>query len=88
MKRVFIAVLSRSPFPCARPNTARSLVGTSRCDVPARVIAGGTNRQTVCAGSYVAPLNAARTAQRAIPTKKGVEMAPFFPMPVFRAGKI
>src|SRR5437867_277177 len=35
-----------------------TLVGTSRCDVPARAIAGGT----------VAPLNAARTAQRAVPT--------------------
>src|SRR5882762_4143971 len=36
----------------------RTLVGTSRCDVPARAVAGGT----------VAPLYAARTAQRAIPT--------------------
>ena len=35
------------------------LVGTSRCDVPAREAAGGT----------IAPLNAARTAQRAIPTR-------------------
>src|SRR5262245_41482182 len=34
------------------------LVGTSRCDVPARVVAGGT----------VAPLSVARTAQRAVPT--------------------
>src|SRR5881396_2527388 len=33
-------------------------IGTSRCDVPAREAAGGT----------LAPLNAARTAQRAIPT--------------------
>src|SRR2546425_3700026 len=33
-------------------------VGASRCDVPARETAGGT----------LAPLNAARTAQRAIPT--------------------
>jgi len=35
-----------------------SSVGTSRRDVPARATAGGT----------LAPLNAARTAQRAIPT--------------------
>jgi len=35
------------------------LVGTSRCDVPAREAAGG----------IVAPLNAARTAQRAVPTR-------------------
>ncbi len=33
-------------------------VGTSRCDVPAREVAGGV----------VAPLHAARTAQRAVPT--------------------
>src|SRR5439155_13747578 len=36
-----------------------TVVGTSRCDVPARETAGGT----------VAPLHAARTAQRAIPTR-------------------
>ncbi len=40
------------------------LVGTSRCDVPAREAAGGT----------VAPLHAARTAQRAIPTGFRVPM--------------
>src|SRR5262245_52017381 len=34
------------------------VVGTSRCDVPARVVAGGS----------IAPLHAARTAQRAVPT--------------------
>ena len=34
-------------------------VGTSRCDVPARESAGG----------IVAPLNAAWTAQRAVPTR-------------------
>jgi hypothetical protein len=34
-------------------------VGTSRCNVPARETAGET----------LAPLNAARTAQRAVPTK-------------------
>jgi hypothetical protein len=39
--------------------THLTLVGTSRCDVPAREAAGGT----------IAPLNAARTAQRAIPTR-------------------
>src|SRR2546430_3787754 len=38
------------------------LVGTSRCDVPARESAGG----------IVAPLNAARTAQRAVPTRFNV----------------
>src|SRR5678815_3838824 len=36
-----------------------ALSGTSRCDVPARVVAGG-----------IAPLNAALTAQRAVPAFK------------------
>src|SRR5947207_3726213 len=40
-------------------STNRTAVGTSRCDVPAREAAGGT----------VAPLNAARTAQRVVPTR-------------------
>jgi len=42
-------------------------VGTSRCDVPARESAGG----------IVAPLNAARTAQRAVPTRFRVQCAKF-----------
>jgi len=37
----------------------KKVVGASRCDAPARAPAGGTD----------APLNAARTAQRAVPTK-------------------
>ena len=36
-----------------------SVVGSSRCDDPAHAAAGG----------IVAPLNAARTAQRAVPTR-------------------
>jgi hypothetical protein len=48
---------------------ALSVVGTSRCDVPARVAAGGTVSGNLAAkGGMVAPLHAARTAQRAIPT--------------------
>src|SRR5213082_2246593 len=39
--------------------TNLTTVGTSRCDVPAREAAGG----------IVAPLDAARTAQRAVPTR-------------------
>jgi len=42
-----------------------TLVGTSRCNVPARAAAGGT----------VAPLTAARTAQRAVPTRADWEKA-------------
>jgi hypothetical protein len=41
------------------------MVGTSRCDVPARGTAGGT----------VAPLHAARTVQRAVPTRADWEQA-------------
>src|SRR5437879_5763236 len=41
-----------------------TLVGTSRCDVPAREAAGG----------IIAPLSAARTAQRAVPTRFRVQM--------------
>src|SRR5437870_8896420 len=42
-----------------------TLVGTSRCDVPARE----------AAGSIIAPLSAARTAQRAVPTRFRVQSA-------------
>jgi len=42
-------------------------VGTSRCDVPARK-----------AGGIAAPLNAARTAQRAVPTKFRGSMSDIF----------
>src|SRR5947199_7765918 len=41
------------------PSMNLTWVGTSRCDVPAREAAGG----------IVAPLDAARTARRAIPTR-------------------
>ena len=52
-------VPERTPFPMNWTS-----VGTSRCDVPAREAAGG----------IVAPLNAARTAQRAVPTRFGGSM--------------
>src|SRR5437762_10590005 len=44
-----------------------TLVGTSRCDVPAREAAGG----------IIAPLSAARTAQRAVPTGSGSKARKF-----------
>jgi|SRR5213082_2171357 len=47
------------PAPTAALPMNLTLVGTSRCDVTAREAAGG----------IVAPLNAARTAQRAVPTR-------------------
>ena len=57
-----------------------TMVGTSRCDVPACEAAGGT----------IAPLNAARTAQRAVPARfrgsmreipfRGILTRPFPPL--------
>jgi len=44
-----------------------TLVGTSRCDVPACAAAGGTNARRASNPS-IAPLDAARTAQRAVLT--------------------
>ena len=45
------------------------MVGMVRCAVPARVIAGGTNiRADTLAFEKVAPLHAARTSQRDVPT--------------------
>jgi hypothetical protein len=48
------------------------LVGTARCAVPARVQRAERIPGTVRFILYVAPLNAARTAQRAIPG--GIQM--------------
>ncbi len=45
------------------------MVGTSRCDVPARVRRAERTMQDTRVTTLVAPLNAARTAQRAVPTK-------------------
>src|SRR6266542_4134045 len=44
------------------------MVGMARCAVPARVVAGGTNIQATLAIEGVAPLHAARTSQRDVPT--------------------
>lgn len=59
---------------------AANEVGTSRCDVPARAAAGGTAfGQYESPGTTVAPLDAARTAQRTIPTSvadAGAELDP------------
>ncbi len=54
-----VVVQGRKTLPCrAWLLEPQPEVGTSRCDVPARETAGG----------IVAPLNAARTAPRAVPT--------------------
>jgi len=45
------------------------MVGTPCYGVPARVIAGGTNDAHDLNIAQIAPLNAALTAQRAVPTQ-------------------
>jgi uncharacterized delta-60 repeat protein len=53
-----------------------SEVGTSRCDVPARAVAGGTvHGKLATKGGMVAPLNAARTARRTVPTSLNESIA-------------
>jgi len=46
------------------------MVGTSRCDVPARVQRAERALRDMRITPLVAPLNAARTAQRAVPTTR------------------
>ncbi|MBI4661736.1 MAG: response regulator [Verrucomicrobia bacterium] len=63
--------------------TADSAVGTSRRDVSARAVAGGTGPgEPPSAELPVAPLNAARTVQRAVPTND-VRIQSLLPMPAF-----
>src|SRR6266566_727504 len=45
-----------------------AMVGMARCAVAARVIAGGTNIRAAMVFEGVAPLHAARTSQRDVPT--------------------
>src|SRR6266498_2448369 len=45
-----------------------AMVGTARCAIPARVAAGGMNIRATMALEGVAPLHAARTSQRDVPT--------------------
>ncbi len=45
------------------------MVGMARCAIPARVVAGGTNSRASSAFEGVAPLHAARTSQRDVPTR-------------------
>src|SRR5437667_7576786 len=51
----------------ARTRLAR-MVGMARCAVPGRVLAGGTHNRAALAFEGVAPLHAARTSQRDVPT--------------------
>src|SRR2546422_53881 len=58
-----------SPSPRPSPLSVFSaMVGGARCAVPARVLAGGTNSRAAVASERVAPLYAARTSQRDVPT--------------------
>src|SRR2546426_9975779 len=45
-----------------------AMAGMARCAVPARVVAGGTNSRATLAIEGVAPLHAARTSRRDVPT--------------------
>src|SRR2546430_9856733 len=47
-----------------------ALVGMARCAVPARVVAGGTEIQATRPFEGAAPLHAARTSQRDVPTMR------------------
>src|SRR6266511_5052633 len=55
-------------FHTPRSQNSLRVVGTARCAVPARVVAGGTNIRATLAFEEVAPLHAARTSQRDVPT--------------------
>src|SRR3989442_5131624 len=56
------------PKPTNPKYVFSALVGMARCAVPARVVAGGTNIRATLAFEGVAPLHAARTSQRDVPT--------------------
>ena len=66
-------VVPRFPSPHPSPllwgeYVFSAMVGMARCAVPARVVAGGTNIRAAMAFQGVAPLHAARTSQRDVPT--------------------
>ena len=57
--------------PTTKPHRAyvfSAMVGMARRAVPARVVAGGTNNRTTLAFEGVAPLHAAWTSRRDVPT--------------------
>src|SRR6266536_577671 len=74
--QTFLSAGSRDiPVPCFwlavnwRPESVFSaMVGMARCAVPARVVAGGKNIRSTLAFKGIAPLHAARTSQRDVPT--------------------
>ena len=58
----------RFPSPPSPLYLFNAMVEMARCAVPARVVAGGTNIRVSLAFEEVAPLHAARTSQRDVPT--------------------
>jgi len=66
--RTVISFSLNAELKSERPISRAGMVGTSRCDVPACAVAGGIARSAARFTPHLAPLNAARTAQRAVPT--------------------
>jgi hypothetical protein len=65
--------LSNGARPPAKPGYVFSaVVGMARCAVPARVAAGGTNIRATVPFDGVAPLHAARTSPRDVPTTTNI----------------
>src|SRR5262249_27836358 len=77
MPRLASACPRRGYHTPAQGNYVFSVVGTSRCDVPARVQRAERISQHERATAGVAPLDAARTAQRAVPTTVGAPVIYF-----------
>src|SRR6187455_900824 len=66
----YLSINSNSHFAVVAPpsHVFSAVVGMARCAVPARVVAGGTNIRATLPLEGVAPLHAARTSQRDVPT--------------------
>src|SRR5262245_50054304 len=75
-RRTFAADVAAGSGVVAASWKSAFLVGTPRCGVPARVQRAELFRRAVSKAS-VAPLNAARTAQRAVPTRESYRICAF-----------
>src|SRR5437773_918120 len=62
------------------------MVGMARCAVPARVVAGGTNIRATLVFEEIAPLHAARTSQRDVPTTLNRSTAATLGVPISCSG--
>src|SRR5438046_10453587 len=63
-----LSIPQHEPYGWSAELLLGAMVGMARCAVPARVVAGGTNFKATLAFEGVAPLHAARTSQRDVPT--------------------